>query len=1089
VNIVDSKGCTATANTTITQPTLLTSAIINPVNVTCSGLCNGSGAVSPSGGTPPYAYSWSNLVTTATNTNLCAGTYTSTVTDNNGCVTTATLTVNTPSPITITASSTNATCNNVCDGTATSTFSGGTAPYSFIWQPSLSTAFNAAGLCDGTHTVTITDANGCTQSATAVVTEPSALTTTVTVNSNSFCGQANGTAQVFVAGGTPNYSYSWSNGATSAFISGLVSGPYSIIVTDGNNCTANDVATIIDIAGPVLTLNASTDISCYGLNDGAATVTVSGGTPPFASQTWLLPGSLSPNPIQTGNGVHSDLWPGINVFNVVDAAGCVASINIPINEPTQLVSATNNTTNVTCNGLSNGSSTMLVNGGTPLYTYAWSDASAQTTPTALNLAAGTYTCNVTDANGCATSQTVTITQPLPLVIVNNSVVNIDCYGANNGSINVTPNGGTPAYTYSWSPNAGSGPVVTGLTPGVYQLQVTDTKGCTQNSAYNITQPDSFTVVITPVSSTCSNANASIALTVTGATAPYGYNWNSSPSQSTATATNLNAPATYACVITDANGCTKTVSSLVNDLPPPSIDSITVTNLICNGVPTGSATVWPKPGGAPIVTYAWTQGVTPVGSATTATGLSAGIYTITLVDGNGCLVTGVTALTEPFPLALSVSPAQTACNGEILGVFASAAGGTPTYTYTWSGAGAGLTGGGNHNVTFTNTTSSPVIQTFSVSVDDANGCGPVPTQFSVTVLPKITPVAPPVQGCEASVATLNGSASGGNSGPYTFTWTTTPSVTQSGFTSTVTTTVAATAVTYSLTVDDGCSTPESIPVIVSPLPVPNASFTSNTTAGCAGFPVTFLGSAGSGFSGSTYSWIFEDGTITPPTTVDTIVHTFNSSLPQTDTLTVQLVVTTTQGCRDTFTINNYITVYPDPVAEFTYGPETVTEFDPLVNFYDASILGATYAWNFDDSLSTSNTSILQNPSHIYQNPGYYDVVLTVASSHGCVDSVIHQVYVEPEFAIYVPNAFSPNDDSRNEVFLPQGICIDEDRYHLYIFDRWGEVIFESDKLSKGWDGKTKRSDAFVQQDVYIYKIIAYDLKNSKHSFTGHVTVVR
>jgi gliding motility-associated-like protein len=1103
VNITDSRGCTTSANTTITQPTLLTSTIINPVNVTCSGQCNGSGAVNASGGTAPYSYSWSNGATTSTNTGLCVGSYTSTVTDANLCVTTATLTISTPSPLTISATSTNASCNNVCDGTATSTFSGGTAPYSFIWQPSLSTTFNAASLCDGTHTVTITDANGCSQTATTTVTEPSALVVS-TDSTNTNCGQALGSAQVFVSGGTPNYTYSWSNGGTSAFISGLTGGPYSIIVTDANGCTANDVAIVNNISGPSLTLVTSTNISCFGANDGSATVTVSGGTPPLAVQSWLLPSTLAPNPVQPGNGTSGTiLWPGINVFHVVDAAGCVADMQVPIQEPTQLVSAINNTTNVSCFGFSNGSTTMLVNGGTPSYTYSWAP-SGGTNGTASGLTAGTYTCSVTDANGCATTQSVTITEPVQLAIINNLTTSVDCYGASNGSINVTPSGGTPAYTYLWSgPNSftSANTVVNGLAPGAYNLQVTDSKNCSAMSFFNITEPPQLTATINPLSSTCSNPNGSMTVVPNGGTLPYTYNWNTVPSQTAATATNLNAPATYACIITDGNGCILSASSPINDLPPPTIDSITVVDLICNGVPQGSATVWPKPGGSPISTYVWTLGSTPVGSTATASGLAAGVYTITVMDGNGCTATGVTSLTEPFPLTVSVSPGQIACDGQILGVYAAAAGGTPGptgYSYTWSGAGTGLVGGGNHNITFTNSSpSTQLVQTFSVTVDDANGCGPVTPSFTVTILPRLTAIASDLQDCDGNIVTINASASGGSGGSYSFSWTAPPSttITPTGtqtntLTATASATVAPTSQTYTLTVSDGCSTPDTNHVVLSPLSVPNASFTSDVNKGCAGFPVTFVGSAGSGFSGCTFSWIFEDGTITTPSTVDTVVHTFSSALPQADTVNVQLVVTTAQGCRDTSTIINYITVYPDPIAQFTYGPETITEFDPLVNFYDASISAATYSWFFDDSLATtSNYSTLANPSHVYQEPGYYDVQLAVASIHGCKDTIVHQIYVEPEYAIYVPNAFSPNDDARNEVFMPMGIGIDEDRYHLYIFDRWGEMIFESNKLSTGWDGRAKGSSTYVQQDVYIYKIIAYDIKNSKHSITGHVTVVR
>jgi gliding motility-associated-like protein len=217
--------------------------------------------------------------------------------------------------------------------------------------------------------------------------------------------------------------------------------------------------------------------------------------------------------------------------------------------------------------------------------------------------------------------------------------------------------------------------------------------------------------------------------------------------------------------------------------------------------------------------------------------------------------------------------------------------------------------------------------------------------------------------------------------------------------------------------------------------------------------------------------------------------YSSTGLQVDSFDVQLTVTTPAGCSDVATANNYIVVYPKPIPEFTYNPLSTTEFDPQVNFYNQSLYGATYEWNFGELISTTNSSTDENPLHIYSGPGYYNVLLEVTSPNGCYDTVSHVIYIEPEFAIYIPNAFSPNEDSKNEIFLPLGIGIDEERFHMYIFDRWGEIIFETNNYAKGWDGTAKGKSAFVQEDVYIYKVVVYDVKNNKHNLTGHVTVVR
>jgi gliding motility-associated-like protein len=1099
LNVTDFKGCTTSASTTLTEPTLLTSSIINPVNVRCAGECNGSGTVSAAGGTGGYLYNWSSSTTNATATSLCVGNYTATVTDANGCTSQSVLNIVAPNPLVINATGTNATCNNLCNGSGTVNFNGGTAPYTYLWQPSLvNTASTGQVLCDGTHTVTVTDVNGCFQTTTLVVTEPAPLTVSTAVSNNNFCGQSNGTAQAMISGGTPLFTYSWTNmsGAqvgTTAFISSLPGGPYSIVVTDANGCTADTIANVIDIPAPTLTILNSTNISCFGLHNGTATIQIQGGTAPVSPQTWLMPVTLQPNAVQSGTGSGTNLYPGNNVFTVVDAAGCISSVTVPITEPTQLVSATNNITHVTCNGANNGSATVLVNGGTPLYQYQWTDAAAQTIPTATALGAGIYTCTVTDANGCVTSQSVTINQPLPLVVTLVSATDITCYGDDDGAISVVSSGGTPVYIYEWSPAGGSGPSAAGLSPGDYLVQVTDFNGCTQSITQSIAQPDSFKVIINAFPSTCSQPNASIDLAVSGASPGYTYQWNTFPAQITEDATGIAGDATYTCLITDSHGCTKTASAHVNDLQGPQVDSISVTHVHCYNIPDGTALVWPRPGGHEPYTYQWTQNTSIIGSAGIIAGLSAGTYNMTITDVNGCPYSLPVTITQPFPLTLSVSEPQTACNGQTLGVYASAAGGTPGYVYTWSGAGSSLPSvGGNHNVLFTNTTQSSVIQTFNIAITDTNNCPTVDTSFIVVVRPKITVTASVPSGCIGQNVTMEATATGGDGLPYTFTWTTSPNPTvetgDSSFVDVAVTTTTATP--YTVSVSDGCSTSETATVNVIGDPTPNAVVVGAGTIGCSPVATFSPGAPGAqnpGVYPCIYEWSFGDGT-TGSDSLATHPYAVNQSL-QTDTFDVQVIVTSVNGCKDTARANNIVIVFPTPVAEFTFDPLNTTELDPTINFYNQSQLGSVYAWNFGEPVSSSNTSSIENPVHSYIDAGNYNVSLTVITDKGCKDSVSHPIYIEPEFAIYVPNAFSPNEDLKNQTFFPQGIGIDETRFTMYIYDRWGERIFETKDWSKGWDGTVNGKSTIVQQDVYVYRIIVFDLKGNKHDLTGHVTVVR
>ncbi|MFH1319829.1 MAG: PKD domain-containing protein, partial [Bacteroidota bacterium] len=280
VTVTDAIGCSVVPNYTLSEPTAL-SLSTGSVDATC-GNADGQASVTVSGGTTPYTYNWSNGCTNPTCTGLLAASYSVTVTDGNGCTASGNTTVNASGSITATISaSTDATCNGICDGTATASGSNGTAPYTYSWNTTPpQSASTATGLCAGiSYTVSATDANGCSATASVSVSEPTAVSLT-TGSVNSTCGNADGEASVTVTSGITPYTYSWSNGCTSSTCTGLSSGSYSVSVTDGNGCTATDNVPVNDEGAPTLS-TTKTDITCYGDNDGTATVTAFGGTTPL----------------------------------------------------------------------------------------------------------------------------------------------------------------------------------------------------------------------------------------------------------------------------------------------------------------------------------------------------------------------------------------------------------------------------------------------------------------------------------------------------------------------------------------------------------------------------------------------------------------------------------------------------------------------------------------------------------------------------------------------------------------------------------------------------------------------------------------
>ena len=403
VTVTDAAGCgTLNYSFTISEPTALVASIGSTANVSCNGDNTGSASASATGGIGPHTYAWSNGATTASNTGLMAGTYTVTVTDASGCTDTEIVTITEPTALVASVgSSTNVLCNSGSNGSATATASGGTAAYTFLWSNGSSTA-TVTGLSAGTYTVTVTDANGCTDTDIVTISEPAALVANVTSSNNASCNGSNdGAATASAAGGTAPYSFSWSNGASTAGATGLIAGSYTVTVTDANGCTDTDVVNITEPAILVASISGNVNVSCNGGANGSLTASATGGTTAY---TYLWSdGSTA----ATASGLSA----GTYTVTITDANGCSDTESAIVTEPTLLLLSTS-AVNVTCNGGLDGAIDLTVSGGTTSYTFSWS--SGAVTEDINSIAAGTYTVTVTDANGCSDNTSETLSEPAVL---------------------------------------------------------------------------------------------------------------------------------------------------------------------------------------------------------------------------------------------------------------------------------------------------------------------------------------------------------------------------------------------------------------------------------------------------------------------------------------------------------------------------------------------------------------------------------------------------------------------------------------------------------------------------------------------------
>jgi gliding motility-associated-like protein len=464
-------GClTATTTVTVNNPANLV-ATASQTNVNCFGASTGSATVNASGGTPGYTYSWApSGGTAATATGLAAGSYTCTTTDANGCVFINGFTITQPPDMLVTMNITNVLCNGQNNGTATTVPSGGAPPYTYAWNPVGGTGATASNLGPGNYSVTITDANGCTHIQPVAITQPSPLANSMTTIDIG-C-QLSGSATANTTGGTGPYAYLWSDGGNSSTDINLTAGTYTVLITDANGCTFTDTAIINTIPG-ITTTSSHTDITCFGMNNGSATVNPSGGNGPY-NYSW--------NPPVSSSATASNLSAGQYTVTVTDANGCVATASFTLIQPTVLTSISAST-NVTCGGGADGSGTVSANGGTGPYTYNWLP-SGGTNQTANGLSAGSYTVTVTDSHGCITTQNVNITQPVPLTL---STVGDSACAGQSSTISANGGGGVAPYTYAWS-NGGNAQTQTINinTTTTFTVTVTDANSCTTTATTTVT---------------------------------------------------------------------------------------------------------------------------------------------------------------------------------------------------------------------------------------------------------------------------------------------------------------------------------------------------------------------------------------------------------------------------------------------------------------------------------------------------------------------------------------------------------------------------------------------------------------------------
>lgn len=1056
----DANGCVNTDQVSVT---------VNPLPVVSAGpdqaICIGTSATLSGSGASTYT--WNNGVSNGVSFSpAITNTYTVTGTDVNGCVNTdqVTVTVN-PLP------AVNAGADQVtCVGGSVTLSGSGAANYT--WNNGVSNGVAFSPVATNTYTVTGTDVNGCINTDQVLVT----VNSLPTVNAGPDQTVCIGTTVTL--SGTGASTYTWDNGITNgvAFTPAVGSITYTVTGTSGANCIATDQ--VVVTVNPLPAVNAGADQTvCIGTS-----VTLSGsGASTYSWNNGVVNGTaFTPALTNTYTLTGTDVNGCINTDQVLVTVNPLPNVNAGIDQTICV-----------------GASVTLSGAGASIYT--WNNGVTNGVAFA-PVATTTYTVSGTDVNGCVNTDQVLVTvNTLP--VVNAGLDQTVCVGT---SVTLS---GSGAATYSWDNSVNNG---VAFTPVVGSITYT----VTGTSGTNCTATDQVVVTVNPLP----NVNAGIdqaicigAITSLSGSGASTYSWNNGVTNGSAFSPSVTN--TYTVTGTDVNGCINSDQVVITVNPLPNVNA-GVDQTICIGAPVTLA-------GSGANMYSWNNGVTN-GLAFNPT--TTNTYTVTGTDNNGCINTDQVLVTVNSLPIVSAGPDQTVCEGTAITLFGSGAStyswnngvinntvftpsvGTVTYTVTGTnsnscintdqvvvtvnplpnvnagfdqaiciGASVTLTATGaatyswNNGVVNGAAFSPSNTTTYTVTGTSSFGC--VNTDQVVVVvnpLPNVN-AGNDFSLCENESAILTGS------GAVNYSW-------DNGVINGTSFTPALGTTTYNVTGTDanGCIDTDQMSITVNPLPVVN--FMPDITMGCIPLTVSFTNLTP---NSSNCVWSISNGTAL--TGCNTVMSTFT----QPGCFDVTLTTTSSNGCTNSFSASNLICVEAPPLASFSTSGNDLSTLNTEVSFFNNSSGAVSYLWNFGD---LSNTTNEENPVHLYnESSGSYEVYLVATSPLGCVDTAYSTIQVTEELLFFVPNTFTPDLDNYNEMFQPVFTSgFDPQTYTMLIFNRWGEVIFETHNTEIGWTGSygNKGEVGLIQDGTYTWKIEFKTNKNDERKmFVGHVNIIR
>jgi gliding motility-associated-like protein len=1047
IRVTNNNGCFKDSAITIAAPPDIIPAV-SMVRPLCNGNNNGSITITGSGGLLPFNYAIGSGSYGSANTfnNLTAGIYTLHIKDSNDCVKDTTVQLTEPGAITATITSTLPHCNYFNSGVVTVTAANGTTPYRYALGTGTFSSTNVfTGLYSGTYTFHIKDSNDCVKDTVYVLNDSVSVHANATVTNILCNGDSTGAITLNAFGTIPPYYYKKGSGtlSTNNVFTTLPAAAYNFHIEDTNHCYLD---TIVPVTQPVRLSSTSvvSNVLCNGQANGSITITGAGGILPYK---YAFGTGAYGNPNN-----FSSLSAGAYTLHVKDNNNCIRDTTITITQPAVLTIDNIVATQPSCYNYTNGSFTVSVSGGTTPHTYAVNSGGYSTSNVLGGLGAGTYILHVRDANNCAVDTANRLLgQPTPVVPAA-QIKRSTCTPLNNGVVTLAGSGGTPGYTFALGTGGyQASAVFNALAKNTYTFHIQDSKGCIKDTTLNVGDSLVVTAAIAVANTKCyKDSTGAITINAAGGVSPYTYALGSG-SFGTANSFNGIPASTYAVHIKDNIGCTKDTSGILVDQPTIIKPAVLLKPISCYGFLNDTITVTAT-GGTPGYTYSW--GINAPSPVNVFTNLGPGIYPFHIKDANDCIHDTTIYIKQPKQLAISVTSTNNNCFGDASGTATvTGTGGTTPYKYAVDG---GLPG-------TTNPITGLLAGPHSIYLTDTNGCKDSAhitlTQPSKLWIDSAHIINPTCDGFTDAAVTIYGN---GGVKPYKYAM-------DNGSFTTTSSYLGLKAGSYTFHLADSNNCAYDTTITLQGYPPINIEAIVSEAVKCFG---NSDGSVAITVSGGIPPFTYKLNN-KPPGSV-----TEFTGLP-TGSYTIH--ITDSKNCKKDTSIS---VQSPDKIeTNLTIVPNDC-EGDDNGGRITADVKGGTppYSYMWSNDRTTPDIGGISNGSYF----------VMIYDNHDCKDSAKADIAYDNCCKIFIPDAFTPNNDGLNDKIR---ISLKGD-FVLKIFEiynRFGQRVFYTDVVSgrttEGWDGVYKGIPQDLGTYNYYVKGICGNKGTKEVQYKGTFTLIR